>query len=542
MAGQKQGRRSSRGRNAALGEIIDGLKGSLCAFLLVFLLCVGLAGITSTVLGIETGQSSHFIRFVQIGWQLQLLAQFVNIRISDVLLGVTPLLLTLIVAGLISAFMARRGELQWRGILSGLILWLVLTILVQWSLQSDVEDAWYLAGFKIVIVYLLSLAPHVLRQNAPQLLHRMSEGLRACVIAGRHLFRLLCSVLCVAAAVITLVWMIRGWGAYSHLSHLLGMKSVSFGISLIFSLLWLPNVALWSLVWIAGGTIQIGTIATYAMGRAAGSGLPLLPILGFLPPAVGSSALRGLLTAVLWLIAGISTACFALLSHGFGWADALRSAFGEIREAEEERASTPSSASALGSAADPASASDASARRVAPVHAPARRMISQFFSLVIAVAGLAIVFVLLLYFSDGALGVRALAFIGVQVWPSLAHVLLPIGAGAAIGWLLVCCVCLILVALRNRGITPASTAMSVRHTIAPLFSRTSRPGSSSETTAASDPQESESRAEGRYGQEAGSINGYPETISQSVTDFFRQQSAGTDAADQTAEGDERKEQ
>ncbi len=290
MAVQKTARRSDGRLTRIVSQILEGVIAAFFSFVIIFLLSTGLSVLTGLVIGIETDSPSRTVRFIQIGWQFQLLAQFVHVRISSVPVGLAPLLLTGIVLGTISAFSSRIREPGVTPAVSGALSWLFFTLLVQWSFQSAVDDPWYLFVPKILGIYLLALVPRAITHVTKRLdgrLRGVRPIMRRFADAGHEGLRLarLIGLVWLALSVITaVVWTVRGAGAYSRICAVLGMKSVSFAISIVLALLWAPNMVIWAGVWIAGGAIRIGSLATYTPDSATGSGLPLLPMLGLRCP------------------------------------------------------------------------------------------------------------------------------------------------------------------------------------------------------------------------------------------------------------------
>lgn len=592
MAGQKAARRTGGGVTRVVSQILEGVIAAFLSFVVIFLLCAGLSVLTGLVIGIETDSPSRTVRFIQIGWQFQLLAQFVHVRVSSVPLGLVPLLLTAVVLGIISAFSARIRESGVTPAVSGAISWLFFTLLVQWSFQSAIDDPWYLLVPKILAMYLLALVPRGIARLRPFVTDRLRRSRptarRIAGVCGQglRLARLMGIVWLVLSVIVAVVWTVRGAGAYSKICSLLGMKSVSFAICAVLSLLWAPNMVIWAGVWIAGGTIQIGSVASYSLGSATGSGLPLVPMFGLLPAAVASSGLRVFLRLLAWIIPALTAVFFTLARRGLGWRAALLDAFDRIHRLEDMAGGPGGAAQSAGapvpsviamsgpedgqtkgadrqdpSGPDGQEASGAGGHHNTGMPGPtallAVRMIPDLLVLVIAGGVLLVGTVVLVWFSDGSLGAKNLSFIGIGIPDALLRLFVPLIAGCAAGWLLTCCVCLLLSAIRRHGVTPGLIRRRVRGTLSPLFSRPrneSDPGTLTDGAngAGSDDAGRRGKDDPQYPGRSGSVSpdgdpddvqgadrpimrgipsdagaGYPLTTAQSVTDYFRSANGGT---------------
>jgi hypothetical protein len=590
MTEEKTRRRDPRLVATVVSEVLEGAVDAFFSFIITFLLCAGFAALGGLVIGIETGSASRTIRFIQIGWQLQLLAQFVDVRISSIPVGITPLLLTLVVMGLVTAFMSHRKPLRPRVVGSGMLSWLLFTLLVQWSFQADLDDAWYIYIPKICGVYLLAFLPRVIRSMREARRRRaegFSTGLRAArwdgfidfISPGLRLARVLLFALLVESAVIACGWCVQGAPHYRHICSILGMKSVSFTLCVVLSLLWAPNMLVWAGVWAAGGTLHIGTIATYTLGAAKGTGLPLLPILGLLPSAVSSAGMRSFFRLLPWLLAACVTVVFTLVRRGFGWIRLLDASFARIRVAEQgtdgdptapatqkPAASLPQPSSAPAPHQDGIADTDAwsstvqrstaqqsipakEGRQAArnssssrPIIRAAQVMARQIPSLLIGSVLVLLSLCIAVLVSNGALGTKALSFLGVSVADALRVLGIPSVAGVLIGWLLTCLVALLLLILREHGVTPAMVGDKMRRMLTPLFSRSDSSSTNPDDT--SEVMASDRSADGRAGGSSAdmpsdrqgitsarkTLDGYPETTAQSATDFFRSSNAATGSA------------
>lgn len=620
MAGQKTARRSDGRLTRIVSQTLEGVIAAFLSFVVIFLLCAGLSVLTGLVIGIETGSPSRTVRFIQIGWQFQLLAQFVHVRISSVPIGLAPLLLTGIVLGIISAFSSRIREPGVTPAVSGAISWLFFTLLVQWSFQSAVDDPWYLLVPKVLGMYLLALVPRGIARLRPVVadrLHRSGPAGRRFAAAchdGLRLARLVGIVWLVVSVIVAVVWTVRGSSAYSAICSLLGMKSVSFAICVVLSLFWAPNMVLWAGVWVAGGTIRVGSVASYSLGSATGSGLPLIPMFGLLPTAVASSGARTSLRLLPWLVPAVAAVCFTLCRHGLGWHQAVGQALDLIHRQEAFAQANPegSAAAVSGSgiwqvsgtsitdtkSTEDAPRDDRSPSTAGPsktvetdgtsqavehdgprkagdpdaVSVLAVRMIPGLFCLIIAACALFVGTVVLVWFSDGSLGTKNLSFVGIRLSTALGHLFIPVIGGLAAGWLLTCCVCLLLVVIRHHGVTPELVRDRVHDTLSPLFTRQEKPagvdaadddgpdgaghdavvdgtfsgGSTSAGLGTTDPSAADAQAgasDDSHGPDRGDSRsdasaGYPMTMTQSAADYFRS-SHDASSSSEKSEGEEK---
>lgn len=105
--------------------------------------------------------------------------------------------------------------------------------------------------------------------------------------------------------VIVIIWAVRGASGIGQVARLVGLEGESLELTrvilLLLSLGWLPDFQAWALVWLSGGAFRIGSIGTFSMTSAQASHLPLIPVLGALPAAVGSSRARAFLLALPFL-------------------------------------------------------------------------------------------------------------------------------------------------------------------------------------------------------------------------------------------------
>lgn len=574
--------RDSRLVSRTVNEILEGVVAAFTSFLITFFLCCGFAAVVGTVIGIETNTSSQTIRFIQMGWQLQLLAQFINVRVASVHLGITPLLLTLVVMGIISAFLARHRQLTYRVALAAAISWLFFTYLVQWALQAAIDDPWYLQIIKMIGVYLCALVPRFLHLFHNFLsTHHTGRQFLPLIDTTCRLLKVIAIVLAVEATIVTLVVVIQNRGSYIRICHLLGMKTVSFAFCVFLTLLWIPNLLIWIALWSMGSTIHIGTVAIYSLDAAKGSRLPLLPFFGLLPPAV-STGTRHLLTTLPWLLTVIVVVLFTLSRHGFGLFAATRSSFVSIRKvenlSERDDDSTVLDEKVAAQADDKSNKATAGSKNKNETHTDvtgkdelltarqqatkccgviARRLATNILPLLAVSAVLSLLTILVVVISRGALGNHALAFVGIHVSQACKTCLVPIIIAIFASWIVTYAICFLLVVIRGRGVTPHLVWQKGSRIMKPLLSRPDRSvsrsssseqnhdGSSSSVlrkrTAQSDVKaHKQSDLTGDRNADQGSgdtdtngekntnqpargdvISGYPQTVAQSATRYFR---------------------
>lgn len=333
-----------------------------------------------------------------------LLSQGVGFEVGSIRLTIIPLLLTILLIWLVASI-AKRAGTSFRGFVSALLAWELLNALFVHNAQVTLTDPLPLVLLKTGIVFSLGYAmAAVPRSHLTEILlkyasNKVSSLVRKTVRIGSALGLLLIAVYLMIGFATVVYWCCSNSAAVVNLYELSGMQTGSRILTTVACLIWIPNLVIWSLSWMFGSGFAIGDLASFSLWSGQGTSLPALPVFGVLPQAVETSWVRIALMCIPLAVSFVSGLVIMLINKGF-----------HIRVKD--------------------SGKDTEARHVVLAFAyPAG-------AFCISSALVAVISSVIFSLSNGSLGTKHLAHIGVEVIASTRKVGHPTALGLFSAWLL----------------------------------------------------------------------------------------------------------
>ena len=343
------------------------------------------------VISMEEGGDNLSALSVPLTEAVVLLSQGIGFQAGAITLTILPLLLTVLLIALIASFATRFGT-DIRGFVSGLVFWELMNVFFAHSVEVTLLDQLPGVMWKSALVFIVGYAVAAIPRS--KLTSTLLEKVRAHVSApvrrtlsiGTGLGMLLTGIYLIAGLVAVLYWCFANQSAVVKLYELSGMQTGSRILTTV--------------AWLFGSGFAIGDLASFTMWSGQGSALPGLPAFGILPQAVSTPWIRIALLCIPFVTGLLAGLAVMLFDRGF----AVR-----INKPDQ-----PIDVSRL----------------IAGFAYPAG-------AFCIASALVAVLSSMLFALSNGALGTKHLAHIGVQVIASTRKVGQPTALGLFSAWLII---------------------------------------------------------------------------------------------------------
>lgn len=251
-----------------------------------------------------------------------LLSQGVGFEVGSIRLTIIPLLLTILLVWLIAS-LAKRVGTSLRGFISALLAWEMLNALFVHNAQITLTDSlpWVMlkTGIVFSLGYVVAAVPRsplteTLLEYASD---KISSPVRKTVRIGSILGLSLIAMYLTIGFVTVVYWCCSNRAAVVNLYELSGMQTGSRILTTIACLVWFPNLVIWSLSWMFGLGFTIGDLASFSLWSGQGTSLPALPVFGVLPQAVETNWVRIVLMCVPFALSFVSGLAIMLLNKGF---------------------------------------------------------------------------------------------------------------------------------------------------------------------------------------------------------------------------------
>ena len=356
------------------------------------------------VISMEEGGDNLSALSISLTEALILLSQGTGFKSGAITLTIIPLSLTVLLIALIGQVAARFGT-DWRGFVSGLTLWELMNVFFMRSVEVGLVDSMTTVIVKTAIVFAIGHAVAAIpqaewtRDCVAWLTRHVSSPVRRTMVIGSALGLLLVAVYLVVGLIAVIFWAISNQSAVARLYELSGMQNGSRILTTISMLAWLPNLMIWAVSWAFGAGFSIGDLAEFTLWSGQGTGLPALPIFGLFPQAIEMNWVRIALMCIPLATAFVMGMVVMLFNKGF-----------HIRIGGSEQ--------------------DIDVRHVVMSFAYPIAAFS------IASAVVSVVSSLLFSLSDGGLGTKHLAHVGVDAIASTRKVGQPTAVGLFSAWLL----------------------------------------------------------------------------------------------------------
>ena len=364
-----------------------------------------LKGLAVAATSMEEGGDNLSALSVPLTEAVVLLSQGIGFQAGAITLTILPLLLTVLLIALIASFATRFGT-DIRGFVSGLVFWELMNVFFAHSVEVTLLDQLPGVMWKSALVFIVGYAVAAIPRSklTSTLLEKVrthvSAPVRRTLSIGTGLGMLLTGIYLIAGLVAVLYWCFANQSAVVKLYELSGMQTGSRILTTVAVIAWLPNVMIWAVSWLFGSGFAIGDLASFTMWSGQGSALPGLPAFGILPQAVSTPWIRIVLLCIPFVTGLLAGLAVMLFDRGF----AVR-----INKPDQ-----PIDVSRL----------------IAGFAYPAG-------AFCIASALVAVLSSMLFALSNGALGTKHLAHIGVQVIASTRKVGQPTALGLFSAWLII---------------------------------------------------------------------------------------------------------
>lgn len=294
-------------------RLVPWIKGIAAAVAAMLIYAVPLGLMTALVLlvaAMEEGSNVLSAQTVPLSKAVILLSEGVGFQGGSIVMGVTPLLLTILLIALIRTVCTKTST-DPRAFVSGAVVWLLLQHVLMSGLHVRLEDSTGVVMGKALLIYtlgyLLAAVPHmpllgvtknyIRRYASAPVRHSIRVGVRTALI-------LLAGVALVGLGTV-IVWITLGHHQMSAWFDALHMQTGSRVLMCVIGLAWLPNVCLWAISWLFGAGFSIGEAANYTLWSSTTQDLPPLPLFALFPQAIDHDALR---TAVMLIPLGLGIA------------------------------------------------------------------------------------------------------------------------------------------------------------------------------------------------------------------------------------------
>lgn len=373
-----------------------------CVAMLVYAVPLGfLMALVLLVAAMEEGGDTMSAFTVPLTQAVVLLSQGVGFHTSSIVVTVVPLLLAFLLIALIRSVFRRMGT-DPRGYVAGLATWLVLDRLLENNLTVALNDPTFLVLCKGALVFTLGFAWAFVRDRERleplrgYLRAHLSAPIRHVIAVGVRLGLLIVAIVLLCGLGTVIAWIVLGHHAVGAAFDMMHVQAGSRALMCVMAVAWLPNLMLWAVSWLFGAGFSIGDLATFTLTEGSAAHLPALPLFRLFPQPVADPTIR-LCVTLIPIAVGFTLGLLVLIAkRGFG----LR----------------PSQAKA-------SDARDLLFAYAYPVGA---------FCITSAVVSL--MCTLLYALSDGALGTKHLASVGVDVRHATNATARPCASGLFLAW------------------------------------------------------------------------------------------------------------
>jgi hypothetical protein len=297
---------TDRVMGSQLPELVGAVLASVQAWVfsvLVVVVPVAVAAATATVDADRTWWSP-----VRAGLILWLLGHGLPATVSGAQVGLVPLGVTMLAAYTVHASTRRSGTPTSAGLVVGVGAYAVLAALTAVLVGvGPIEVAAALIGGATVgmigsLVGLLGVPGSPLAQRAAHMVDSVAVPVRAVVRAGTAATVALVG----AAGAVVSVWVLAGRATIGDVVSGLGLDPVGAWVLAVGELVYLPDLVVWAVAWIAGPGFSVGAGTSFTAGAVVAGPMPAVPLLGALPssPAPGARLVVGTVVLV-GVLAGV---------------------------------------------------------------------------------------------------------------------------------------------------------------------------------------------------------------------------------------------
>lgn len=304
-----------------LKQIGSGLSVALVTILMYGFVVLSFSALLLLVISMEEGVATLTDQSVGFAASALLYGQGVGIRTSAMSLTLVPWGICLALIALVRAIAAHTRQ-SGIALVSAVCAW---DVLQYWFMQLALFERTDSIGVALaktsavmivgyVLAWMYSDTPlhqwlHNWWTQKPVILRKMARS--SLILATSS-----CSVLAFCGLVTLCVWIYRGQDAVVLVWQQLGMDTGSRVLTSVLCIIWLPNLLMWAVSWLAGGGFTLGTLAHFTMWSDAAQHVPAIPLFAIFPQAVEHSAWR-IIAMLIPAITCFIVLCVMLFSHKY---------------------------------------------------------------------------------------------------------------------------------------------------------------------------------------------------------------------------------
>lgn len=275
-------------------------KGTLAAAGALFIYAIPLGcfiALMLLVVSMEDGSDGLTALTVSLTEGMVLLSQGVPFTFGTITMAIMPLTLSVLLIALIAQCLKKAGPKAdvW---LSGLLTWVLLNqFCIRFTHMPIHADNLSIAG-KSAVIWLLGTALAIISSTAQTRKLRdiwrkqIPQGVRSVFVVSVTVSLAVVTLMLLIGLIAVIAWVANGNASVNKLFELTNMHTGSRIMTSISYLAWLPNMVIWAISWITGAGFAIGDLGTFTLWVGQSTNLPPLPLFGIFPSPVSDSGTR----------------------------------------------------------------------------------------------------------------------------------------------------------------------------------------------------------------------------------------------------------
>lgn len=275
-------------------------KGTLAAAGALFIYAIPLGcfiALMLLVVSMEDGSDGLTALTVSLTEGMVLLSQGVPFTFGTITMAIMPLTLSVLLIALIAQCLKKAGPKAdvW---LSGLLAWVLLNqFCIRFTHMPIHDDNLSIAG-KSAVIWLLGTALAIISSTAQTRKLRdiwrkqIPQGVRSVFVVSVKVSLAVVTLMLLIGLIAVIAWVVNGNASVNKLFELTNMHTGSRIMTSISYLAWLSNMVIWAISWITGAGFAIGDLGTFTLWVGQSTNLPPLPLFGIFPSPVSDSGTR----------------------------------------------------------------------------------------------------------------------------------------------------------------------------------------------------------------------------------------------------------
>lgn len=275
-------------------------KGTLAAVGALFIYVIPLGcfiALMLLVVSMEEGSDGLTALTVSLTEGMVLLSQGVPFTFGTITMAIMPLMLSVLLIALIAQCLKKAGPKAdvW---LSGLLVWVLLNQFCIRFTHMPIHDGNLSIAGKSAVIWLLGTALAIISSPAQTRKLRdiwrkqVPQGVRSVFVVSVTVSLAVVALMLLIGLIAVIAWVVNGNASVNKLFELTNMHTGSRIMTSISYLAWLPNMVIWAISWITGAGFAIGDLGTFTLWVGQSTNLPPLPLFGIFPSPVSDSGAR----------------------------------------------------------------------------------------------------------------------------------------------------------------------------------------------------------------------------------------------------------